>query len=133
MLIRQISVFLENRNGQFAGIARLLGENNINLRCFTVSESNDFGLARILVDNDDIDRTYNLLKSKSYGVSINNVVYLESGNVPGSMVKAMDKLSEAGIAIEYMYAYAESESSISHIIIRAADNEELADQLISGI
>ena len=56
MLIRQLSIFLENRQGKFAGIARLLGDNNINMKCFTVSETDDFGLARILVDRNDIDR-----------------------------------------------------------------------------
>ncbi len=132
MLIRQISVFLENRQGKFAEMARLLGDNNVNLQCFTVSESNDFGIVRILVDKFDIDRTYNLLKSNSYAVSINNVVYVECSNVPGAMATAMSKLSQAGVFVEYMYAYAETTQPLSHIIIRA-DNEELANQLMSEL
>ena len=70
MLIRQLSIFLENRQGKFAEIARLLGNNNINMKAFTVSESDDFGIARIIVEKNDIDRAYNLLKANSYAVSI---------------------------------------------------------------
>ncbi len=132
MLIRQLSIFLENRQGKFAGIARLLGDNNINMKCFTVSETDDFGLARILVDRNDIDRAYHLLKANSYAVSINNVVYIECGNVPGMMAKVMDQLSQAGIFIEYMYAFAENGSTVSHLVIRA-DNEELANQVVSEL
>lgn len=132
MLIRQLSIFLENRQGKFAGIARLLGDNGINMKCFTVSETDDFGLVRILVDRDRIDQAYNILKEKSYAVSINKVLYIECGNTPGAMARIMDKLSQAGISVEYMYAFAENGSSISHVVIRT-DNEELAEQLIDGM
>lgn len=132
MLIKQLSVFLENRKGKFAGIARLLGDNGINLKCFTVSESADFGLARILVDGSDVETAFNLLKSNSYAVSMNNVICIECPNIPGAMASVMDRLSDAGVFIEYMYAYAEPDNGISHLIIRT-DNEELAAETISDI
>lgn len=131
MLIRQITVFLENRQGKFAEIAKLLGDNNINMKCFTVSETDDFGLARILVDDGTVDPAYRLLKDNSYAASINNLVYIECSNTPGAMAKAMKLLSEAGIFIEYMYAYAEDGASVSHVVIRT-DNEELANSILSA-
>ena len=63
MLIRQISVFLENEKGKFAEIARLLGNNGINMKAFTVSETQDFGIARIIVERDQIERAFNLIKA----------------------------------------------------------------------
>lgn len=131
MLIRQLSVFLENRQGKFAGIARLLGDNGINMKCFTVSETDDFGLARILVNHSQVDKAFELLKSNSYAVSVNEVIYTECDDTPGMMARIMDALSEAGLFVEYMYAFAEKDTPLSHLVIRTTENEELADRIIS--
>ena len=106
MLIRQISVFLENEKGKFAEIARLLGNNGINMKAFTVSETQDFGIARIIVERDQIERAFNLIKANSYAVTMTHVVYLECAHKPGAMAEAMERLSAAGISVEYMYAFA---------------------------
>ena len=132
MLIRQISVFLENEKGKFAEIARLLGNNGINMKAFTVSETQDFGIARIIVERDQIERAFNLIKANSYAVTMTHVVYLECANKPGAMANAMEKLSAAGISVEYMYAFTDSSSEFSRVIIRP-DNTELANQLIQEL
>ena len=77
MLIRQISVFLENKKGKFAEIARLLGNANINMKAFTVSETEDFGIARIIVERAQID-PFNLIKANPYAVTMTQVVYLNA-------------------------------------------------------
>ena len=132
MLIRQISVFLENRQGKFAEIARLLGNNGINMKAFTVSESADFGIARIIVEREKIDTAYNLLKSHSYAVSIHQVNYLNSPNQPGVMAIAMEELSKAGVSIEYMYAFADDDSHNCHLVIRT-NNDEVANRILSEL
>ena len=132
MLIRQISVFLENEKGKFAELARLLGNNNINMKAFTVSETQDFGIARIIVERDQIERAFNLIKANSYAVTMTHVVYLECANKPGAMANAMEKLSAAGISVEYMYAFTDSSSEFSRVIIRP-DNTELANQIIQEL
>ena len=132
MLIRQISVFLENEKGKFAEIARLLGNNGINMKAFTVSETQDFGIARIIVERDQIERAFNLIKANSYAVTMTHVVYLECANKPGAMANAMEKLSAAGISVEYMYAFTDSSSEFSRVII-SPDNTELANQIIQEL
>ncbi|HZK02998.1 MAG TPA: ACT domain-containing protein [Bacteroidaceae bacterium] len=126
MLIKQISVFLENKCGRFAEIARILGENNINMTAFTVSENEDFGIARFIVNNTE--KALAILKEHSYGVSTTEVVYLKCDNVPGAMAKAMAKLSKAGVFVEYMYAFADKDSA--HVIIRP-DNVQLCDSVLN--
>ena len=132
MLIRQLSIFLENRKGKFAEIARLLGNHNINMKAFTVSESDDFGIARIIVDSQETERAYNILKANSYAVSLNNVVYLNSPNKPGAMAIAMEELAKQHVSIEYMYAFADDDSNISHLVIRS-NNDELANTILSEL
>ena len=116
----------------FAEIARLLGNSNINMKAFTVSETEDFGIARIIVERDQIDRAFNLIKANSYAVTLNRVVYLECGNVPGAMANAMEKLAAAGISVEYMNAFADTSANFSRVIIRP-DNIELANQIIQEL
>jgi len=132
MLIKQISVFLENEKGKFAEIARLLGNAGINMKAFTVSESQDFGIARIIVSEEQMEQAFNLIKSSSYAVTITPVVYLECNDVPGAMADAMERLSAAGISVEYMYAFADASDQFSRVIIRP-DRIEQANQILEKV
>lgn len=130
MLIKQLSVFLENKQGKFAEIAGLLGEKGFNMKAFTVSESSDFGIARFIVD--DTERALSVLRAASYAVTSTDVVYLKCPNIPGAMASAMKALSEAGVFIEYMYAYADD--GHAHLIIRSNnDDTKKCDQIISAL
>lgn len=130
MLIKQLSVFLENKQGKFAEIAGLLGEKGINMRAFTVSESNDFGIARFIVD--DTERALLELRAASYAVTATDVVYLKCQNVPGAMAKAMKALSNSGIFIEYMYAFADDGNA--NLIIRSNDEDsDKCNKIISAL
>lgn len=108
----------------FAKIARLLGDNGINMQAFTVSETEDFGIARIITPTEQTDRAMALLKANSYAVSVNQVLYIKCDNVPGSMANIMEKLAAAGISVEYMYAFSDSKSSVSRVVIRPDRLEE---------
>ena len=44
MLIKQISVFVENKFGRVAKIIELLGENNINISDLSIADTTDFGI-----------------------------------------------------------------------------------------
>jgi hypothetical protein len=130
MLIKQLSVFLENKQGKFAEIAGLLGEKGVNMKAFTVSESSDFGIARFIVD--DTERALSVLRAASYAVTATDVVYLKCPNVPGAMALAMKALSKAGVFIEYMYAYADD--GHANLVIRSNDDDtDKCDQIISSL
>ena len=44
MLISQISVFLENKQGRLAEVTRILGENNIGISALSIADTTDFGI-----------------------------------------------------------------------------------------
>ncbi|MDR3261049.1 MAG: amino acid-binding protein [Tannerella sp.] len=119
MLVKQLSIFLENKRGRFTEVAKLLGKENINMTAFTVSENSDFGILRLIVS--DTDKALQVLRNNKYAVTEADVVCLHCPNQPGSLAKAMHFITEAGIFIEYMYAFSEGESA--HVIIRP-DNLE---------
>jgi len=128
MLIKQLSIFLENKQGRFTEVAKLLGRENINMKAFTVSENSDFGILRLIVA--DTDRALMVLRDNKYAVIEADVLCLHCPNQPGSLGKVMDYITKAGIFIEYMYAFSEGESA--HVIIRPDDLELCAKVLIDN-
>ncbi len=117
MLIKQLSVFLENKRGRFTEVSRILGEAGINMSAFTVAENSDFGILRIIVS--DTGKAIAILKEKLYAVSVTEVICLQCPNQPGALAKAMEIITDAGIFVEYMYAFSQGETA--HIVIRPDD------------
>ena len=128
MVIKQLSIFLENKKGRFTEVAKLLGEAGINMSAFTVSESSDFGILRLIVS--DIDKAIQVLRDKRYAVSVTDVVCLYCPNQPGALAKAMNIITEANIFIEYMYAFSQGDSA--HVIIRPDDVDKCAEILMAN-
>ena len=108
----------------FARIARLLGDNGINMLSFNISETQDFGIARIIVKKEEEERAFALLKANSYAVSMTPVLLIRCNHVPGAMAGILEQLSAAGISIEYLYAFADADSNFSRVIIRPDDLEK---------
>jgi len=125
MLIKQLSIFLENKRGRFTEVANILGNAGINMTAFTVAENSDFGILRIIVSDPDKAKT--VLREARFAVSVTDVVCLQCPNVPGSLAKAMNILSYAGIFIEYMYAFSFGQAAL--VIIRPDNIEECIEVL----
>jgi len=126
MLIKQLSIFLENKKGRFTEVANILGEANINMTAFTVAESSDFGILRLIVSDPEAARE--VLKEKRYAVSVTDVICVHTPNKPGSLGTVMNIITEAGIFVEYMYAFSFGNGAI--VIIRP-DNLEKAVGVLS--
>ena len=125
MLIKQLSIFLENKKGRFTEVATLLGENGINMSAFTVSESSDFGILRLIVS--DTDKAIAILKEQLYAVSVTDVICLRCPNEPNALAKAMQMITDAGVFVEYMYAF--SEKNYANVVIRP-DSLERCQQVL---
>jgi hypothetical protein len=128
MLTKQLSIFCENKRGRFTEVAKLLGNNDINMTAFTVSESSDFGILRLIVS--DTEKAKKILSEQQYAVNEAEVICLRCPNVPGSLGKAMDIITNAGIFIEYMYAF--SEGDAANIIIRPDNIDKCAEVLTAN-
>ena len=103
MLVKQLSIFLENKKGRFTEVTTILGEAGINMSAFTVAENSDFGIVRMLVS--DAEKARNVLRENKYAVSITDVLCLQMPNEPGALGKIMKIITKADISIEYMYAF----------------------------
>lgn len=113
MIIKQLSIFLENKTGRLAEISKSLGKVGINMSAFSVADSSDFGILRLIVSEPE--KALEVLKEEGFSVRLTDVLCLNVPNTPGALSKAMSILSEAKVEIEYMYAFSLGEDAISVI------------------
>ena len=127
MKVRQLSIFLENKEGRLAGVAKILGENAINIRALSVADTHDFGILRLLVD--DIDKAEEKLREHNVVCRINNVTIVAVDNQPGGLAKVLETLHNSGVNIEYMYAVAEPNNDRPLLVFRFNDGQKAVDAL----
>ena len=122
MKIRQISLFLENTSGRLVDALSLLSEANINIRALSLSDTSDFGILRLIVN--DVDKAHQVLTEKHYSVLKSNVVAVEVEDRPGALVDILKILRQVGINVEYTYAFVERSEERAILIFRFDDVEK---------
>ena len=127
MTVKQISVFVENKPSTLAAFAKVLAEHDIDIRALSISETRDFGILRIIVD--DSYKTACVLKDAGYVCSLTPVLAVEMADAPGSLCRVLDILSEHSINLEYTYAFITRKKDSAYMIIRVEDNEGAAEIL----
>lgn len=120
MTIKQLSIFLENRTGRINEVARILADNGINMQAFSMAETADFGLLRLIVP--DVDKAVAVLRGADIAVMVTDVLCLNCTNVPGALSAVLEKLAANNVFIEYMYAF--SDGDTANVIIRPDNVEE---------
>ncbi len=128
-MVYQISVFLENRAGQFAEITHILAENHIDLRAISIAESTDYGVLRMIVDN--AEKTTAILMQHGYLLSMTPVLVIEVPDKPGGIAPVLAKLAEGNIDIEYMYSLFTHIDGKAYIVFRVAETEKFVELLKS--
>jgi hypothetical protein len=129
MLIKQISVFVENESGKIYEVAANLAENNINIRSLTLAEATDFGVLRMIVDKPEA--ALEALKTVGITARINEVVAVEVPDRVGGFAEVMKTIQSAGINVEYMYAFVEKNQDNAVLIFRF-DNIAEAAEVLAG-
>lgn len=114
MTIKQLSVFLENKSGRINDVTKALGQAGINMHAFSMSETTDFGILRLIVS--DVDRATEVLRDANFSVVQTEVICLSCTNTAGALSVILDRLAEENIFIEYMYAFAQGDKA--NVVIR---------------
>ncbi len=115
-MIKQISVFLENKSGRLIRVAQVLGEAGINIRGLSIADTSDFGILRMIVDQPD--KALTELKDKGVMATVTEVIAMEVPDTPGGLARVLSYLEEEGINIEYLYSFIEKPTSNAIIMMR---------------
>jgi len=102
MIIKQLSVFIENKQGRLANVLNALAQNSIDVSALSLADTSDFGVLRLIVDQPEKGKQ--VLTDSGVAVKITDVVAVVMDDAPGGAASAIAALSEGGIAVEYMYA-----------------------------
>lgn len=122
MAINQISVFLENRTGQLAGITGLLARNNVDLRAISIAETADYGIVRIIAD--DANAVTTILRDAGHIFSLNPVQVISVPDRPGGLTQVLATLADADIAIDYMYSLFSHLNGNAYMVFRVSEEEK---------
>ena len=117
MVIKQLSVFLQNELGRLEEVTDILYKNGINISALSIAETAEYGVLRMIVS--DIDKAAAALKENDFSVKISDVICVESPDMPGELHKSLKRLSGAGINLSYMYGY--SNGGTAHLIMKVSD------------
>ena len=118
MITKQVSVFLENKSGRLSKVTEILGDAGINISAFTIADTSDFGILRLIVS--DPDKARDVLKQNAFSVQTTDVLLAKTPNKPGSLTRLLNILTEGGSFIEYMYAFSMSNNA-AIIVIKPTD------------
>ena len=91
MIVKQVSVFLENKSGRLNEVTQILGDAGLNLSAFTIADTSDFGILRVIVSEPE--KAKDLLKKNDFAVQITEVVLVKTPNQPGGLAKLLNVLN----------------------------------------
>lgn len=117
MVIKQLSVFLQNELGRLEEVTDILYKHNINISALSIAETAEYGVLRMIVD--DTGKASEALKAEDFNVKVSDVICVESPDVPGELHKNLQLLTGAGINLSYMYGY--SNGGTARLIMKVSD------------
>ena len=127
MAVNQISVFLENRNGQLAEITGLLAENKINLRAISIAETSDYGVLRLIAH--DSEKATSVLLANGNIINMNPVTVVSVPDEPAGLSELLKLLSAGNISIEYMYSLFTHQNDKAYMVFRVTDYDNFIELL----
>ncbi|MBR5515287.1 MAG: acetolactate synthase [Clostridia bacterium] len=127
MAIKQLTVFVENKQGTVVSVTKLLSKENINIRALSIAETEGFGILRLIV-NDEATAV-KTLANEGYLIKITEVVGVKIGDTPGKLSEALEVLDNSEINVEYLYAFMARTEKHAYVVLRVEDNNKAEDVL----
>ena len=119
MSVKQISVFLENRPGALCEMTKVLADENIDMRAFSLAETSEFGIARIIVK--DVYKAVTVLKDADYVTAVSEAVAVAIPDVPGGLYSVIQAVSDAGINLDYIYCFLGGATGKAYLVCKVPD------------
>jgi len=119
MRIPQLSVFVENKPGHLIAPCKLLAEAGINIVTLSLADTQQFGILRLIVR--EWQRAREVLEAAGFVVAVTEVLALEVHDRPGGLVELLGFFEQAGINVEYMYAFTARLGSRAVLVFRFND------------
>ena len=130
MLIKQISVFVENKPGRMAAILEVLTDNNIDISALSIAATTDFGVLRMIVSDHVLAKK--VLNEAGVVVKTTDVIAVSMEDKPGGLGAIMNTINDGDITVEYMYAFAGRTETGAMVVVKVNDPEKAIELLEKG-
>ena len=127
MALKQLTIFVENKQGTVVAVTDTLANHSINIRALSIAETEGFGILRLIVDNETAAEK--VLAEEGYLINITDVVGVKIGDAPGKLSAALKVLNEAGINVEYLYAFMARTERHAYVVLRVENNADAESAL----
>ena len=125
MTIKQLSIFIENKEGTLTKVLDLLSKAGIQIIASTIADTKDYGIYRVLCDKPT--QAYLILKENGINVQLADVIALSIDDVPGRAAEAVKTLSAASVNILYLYSFLWKGKGV---LVLRTDNSAKANETI---
>ena len=122
MYIKQLSVFVENKDGRLADITSIIAKAGVDIRALSIADTTDFGILRLIVNKPDVAEK--ALKDAGLTVSLTNVIAVGIPDRPGGIAETLTAIANKEVGVEYMYEYVARNSDHAYFVMRVADNDK---------
>lgn len=122
MLIKQISVFLENKSGRLNELINAIGKANIDISALSLADTDEYGIVRMIVDNTE--KAVEIIREIGIIVKVTDVIAVPIGNAPGSLAKVLSVLEKEEISVSYIYAFMGKTENEALCVFKTSDLKE---------
>ena len=119
-MVKQLSIFVQNKSGKLAASLAVLRDNGIDVRALTIADTPDFGILRLLVD--DAAKAEAVLSANGFLVQSTDVVVVPVLDERGGLAALLEPMAEAGVNIEYMYSLIARDAKDAYMVFRVTDS-----------
>jgi hypothetical protein len=122
MKLKQISIFLENKEGRLKKAINILSQSHINIRALSIADTSEFGILRLIVH--DSEKAQKKLEEKKFVVKVNEVIAVEVPDQPGGLDSILEILYDSKINVEYLYAFVEKNEDKAIVVIKTENIDD---------
>ncbi|WP_407411574.1 amino acid-binding protein [Methanobrevibacter sp.] len=127
MAVKQISIFVENKEGRIKKAIDTLAKENINIRALSIADTTKYGILRLIVS--DNEKAIEALEKDGFIVKENEVIILAVPDEPNGLNSTLEVFDEKGINLEYLYAFVSSKTDEAIVVMRLENMEKAIEAL----
>ena len=127
MVVKQISIFVENKEGRIKKAIDTLAKENINIRALSIADTTKYGILRLIVS--DNEKAIEALEKDGFIVKENDVLIVAVPDEPNGLNSTLAVFDEKGINLEYLYAFVSSKTDEAIVVMRLENMEKAIEAL----
>ena len=129
MFAKQLSVFIENRQGRLGEVLSVLGENGVNILSMSLADTTEYGLLRLIVNHPELGKAK--LTAAGFSSLLSDVLVIEIPHQAGSLQSLLKCIEEAGVNVEYMYGLSMDEHE-AYVVLKTSDASQTEKVLLEN-